>query len=260
MEPEEGKNVYITYMEDKDLAKFLLEWEYGEDDNIRFFTTPDGREIMQVRLPLGVEQFELKGRPDGKKIDGKDSALAAYQDRLKKGEEKADPFSLSTDDLKILQQEGLLYYFRYLILFQTRNYGKVMEDTAHNLALCDLVERYCSDEARYSILQYKPYIYRIHAVSHAMIEMEAHNISTAQSVLEKAIDELNRMPPVPTPLFELEKKRGQEHITGILKQMETFPVSKKEQLNAELHKAVEIEDYERAAKLRDQLRELSEST
>ena len=48
-----------------DLSSLLRGWKYDEDNNVRRFRTKAGREVLQVRLPLGVEQYELNGRPAG---------------------------------------------------------------------------------------------------------------------------------------------------------------------------------------------------
>lgn len=64
----------------KDLSEFLKHWEYDDQNYVRFFTGADGREIMQVRQPLGIEQYELDGRPDGLHPEGeKSSALDFYR-------------------------------------------------------------------------------------------------------------------------------------------------------------------------------------
>ena len=48
-----------------DLSRVLEAWTYDEADNVRRVTTESGRKVLQVRLPLGVEQYELVGRPAG---------------------------------------------------------------------------------------------------------------------------------------------------------------------------------------------------
>ena len=67
---------------DSDLKPFLDSWPYDPDDCVRVITLADGREVLQVRLPLGIEQYELDGRPDGSRPHDADSVLDHYCARL----------------------------------------------------------------------------------------------------------------------------------------------------------------------------------
>ena len=58
-----------------DIKSHLASWPYDPDDCVRITTLADGREVMQVRLPLGLEQYELEGRPDGQRPHDADSVL-----------------------------------------------------------------------------------------------------------------------------------------------------------------------------------------
>jgi len=58
----------------------------------------DGREVMQVRLPLGIEQYELDGRPDGKRphhtaslLDHQLASLEKAKTAHKEAEFRIDP-------------------------------------------------------------------------------------------------------------------------------------------------------------------------
>ena len=51
--------------ESEDLSPLLKRWAYEQEQAVRRLKALDGREILQVRLPLGVEQYEIDGRPDG---------------------------------------------------------------------------------------------------------------------------------------------------------------------------------------------------
>ena len=65
-----------------DITDILREWEYDSDNQIRIVQAEDGRQVLQVRQPMGIEQYELDGRPDGKRPFGKDTALEEFQARL----------------------------------------------------------------------------------------------------------------------------------------------------------------------------------
>ena len=102
----------------KDLSEFLKDWEYDDQNNVRFLTAVDGREIMQVRQPLGIEQYDLDGRPDGLHPEGENSVLDFYRRKEREADERGDELILDDEDFYRLQEEGALFYYRYLALFQ----------------------------------------------------------------------------------------------------------------------------------------------
>ncbi|MEC9352291.1 MAG: DNA helicase UvrBC, partial [Planctomycetota bacterium] len=67
-----------------DISKILQDWKYGDDDHVRRVTTASGDEVLQVRLPLGIEQYELEGRPDGLRPQGEESWFHHYSSQAEK--------------------------------------------------------------------------------------------------------------------------------------------------------------------------------
>ena len=101
-----------------DISEILGEWPYDQDRTLRIIIAADGRSVLQVRLPLGMEQYELDGRPDGAKPYGRDTVLDEFETRLQDHirENGSDSgFTLSHDDFTQLQNEGILFYYRYQI-------------------------------------------------------------------------------------------------------------------------------------------------
>ena len=174
-----------------DLSDFFRSWKYDSDNQVRIIKADDGRDVLQIRQPLGVEQYELDGRPDGQPPEGHSSWLEVFQERLERHIEENGSeagFVLSHDDFLLLQNEGLLNYYRYLVLFQIGDFERTARDTGQNLALCELVEKHAeNDEDKKDILQYRPYILRMHAISKAMVSLHRQLKSTARQILESAI-------------------------------------------------------------------------
>ncbi len=243
-----------------DITEILREWEFDSDNQIRIIQAEDGRQVLQVRQPMGIEQYELDGRPDGKKPFGRESALDEFQARLENhrsahGSEKG--FTLSHDDFATLQGEGVLYYFRYLVLFQIGDFARTARDTEHNLSLFALVERFVdSDDDRKEILQYKPYVLRMNAIARAMISLHKEMRSAAEDILSSAISAIEDMGDIDTPAFQFERARSLNYLKATLRQIHEKRESPAEALKLELQSAVENEDYERAAALRDRIREI----
>jgi hypothetical protein len=247
---------------EQDISEILRDWEYNPEDNIRIIHAADGRKLLQVRQPLGIEQYEMEGRPDGKRPFGKQTVLMEFEERLEQWKSAHDQddsgFILSSGDFHLLQNEGILMYFRYLHLFQISDFERTARDTEHNLKICQLSEKYCEDkEEAKAILQYKPYILRINAVANAMLSLQKNVKNLARKIIQQAINQINEMEDVDSPAFKLEKARSLSYLKSALEQFSEEEPSEVERLKMDLKQAVEEEDYERAARLRDTIKTLT---
>ena len=245
-----------------DLSHILKNWEYNPDKPVRIITADDGREVLQVRQPLGVEQYELDGRPDGGRPEGEETFLSVIEKRLSNHilqHANDSEFSISQEDLLNLQNEGILFYYRYLQLFQVGDFERTVRDTAHNLNICERIEKYCQEsEDKNTILQYKPYILRMHAIAEAMISLHKNLNTVAKDTLETAIAMINNMQDIDTPAFKFEKIRSLSYLKSALKQIDDSDSTPTDKLKVELDAAVADEDYERAALLRDKIKEIKD--
>ncbi|VDA99875.1 hypothetical protein S1OALGB6SA_948 [Olavius algarvensis spirochete endosymbiont] len=244
-----------------DLSRILNSWLYDERNNVRFIKGEDGSDLMQIRLPLGIEQYNLNGRPDGRKLENGDHLLEIYQRREKATKKAGGVLILSDEDFRALREESLLYYYRYLILFQLGYYRRVVRDTDHNLNICHLIDEYYQNDGREELLQYRPYIRRINAISNAMIYLAENREVKAIEALKRGITDIEGLSHIDTQIFEFEKSRSIRLLTDVIHQVQTIYVKAeknafKESLAEELGRAVAVEDYERAALIRDQLKHL----
>ncbi len=243
-----------------DITDILESWEFDSDNQVRIVQANDGREVLQIRQPLGIEQYEIEGRPDGRKPEGKECFLDVLQGRLQEYIESNgtdEGFSVSHDDFQILQNEGIIYYYRYLVLFQIGDFERTARDTDHNLQICDLVDRFAAEEDKKEILQYRPYILRMFAIARAMVSLHQQLKTAAKEILESAIEEIEQMPGIDTPAFQFERIRSLKYLRSTLKQVLEQKASPLDTLKKELETAVEEENYERAAELRDKIRTLN---
>ena len=245
---------------DRDLTDILADWQYDADDPYRVIKARDGRRVLQVRQPLGIEQYELDGRPDGQRPFGKESVLTEMLDRLDSWDDAGEvDFLIDHDDFLRLQNEGILYYYRYLALFQMGDFKRTISDTRHNLQICDLVERFVREaDDQNEILQYRPYMIRMNAMAGAMLQLGADNPGAARDTLQRAIDEIGALEEVDTPTYHYERLRSLQYLRTALKQIKPPAQSMREKLNTALDEAVEQEAYERAAELRDRIHALQQ--
>lgn len=246
-----------------DLTDILSDWEFDPDDQYRVIQARDGREVLQVRQPLGIEQYELEGRPDGDTPFGKESVLDEMADRLSAYRQRHGNdggFKIGRDDFALLQNEGVLYYYRYYILFQIGDYERTLMDTDHNLKICELVERYAHREDKSDVLQFRPYIVRMNATSRAMMLLGEGQSPQACEVLDRAIGQVRRLPEVDTPTFHFERVRSLQYLRVALREIKSKKMRPPvDRLRLELRNAVSNEEYERAAQLRDRIRDLTKA-
>ena len=247
----------------EDLRPILDQWEYSQGQNVRRVQTDGGREVLQVRLPLGIEQYELNGRPDGLRPDAAESWYEIYR-----GEAEDSPwdFSLEAEAFERLKDECMLYYHRYLLFFQISEYQLCARDTERNLGVLDFVKRYAEPKSSETLEQYRPYIIRMNVMARAleMIQDEG-DVDQAMELIREGIESIEGLPPIENnSIFSLEKTRSLGSLEDLLGQLESYrPKSESEDLNEQLEAAISEENYEEAARLRDEIARVeseSEST
>ena len=243
-----------------DIRDLLYEWPYDPDNTVRIVPCADGRDVLQVRTPVGLEQYELEGRPDGMRPHNSETAYAYYHARLERlkaaGEE--DEFRLNHIECSELFEEGVLFYFRYLHLFQLKEWTLTVRDTTRNLRVFDFVHKYAQrKEDRLHLEQWRPYILRMNTISRAMVEAEEHAYDRALRILRDGIEQIEELTLIDNPTFNEERDRSVQALRDTIAQIEKArPLSEVEQLEKQLRDAIESQSFERAAELRDQLRNL----
>jgi hypothetical protein len=245
----------------EDIGPILKSWKYTPNDiNVRIIDGQDGRQKLQMRLDLGILQMDMDGRPDGRRPHRFDSYLSYYESKSQKKQEEPDSteeYLLSPLDCLRLQQESIQYYHRYLALMKLGDYSRVIRDTGRNLRVFDFVYNHSdNDDIQWSFNQYRPYVTMMHTRAKASISIEKKNYKEALYIVSQAIDELNKLyDENPDKLgedrFEVEfLEKWSEEIVG------KKPLSQSEELSRALEDAVNREEYELAAKLRDDLQAL----
>jgi len=232
-----------------DIRELLAGWPFDPENDARIVRGKDGREILQVRTPLGLEQLEMQGRPDGTRPHGLESALEFHQQRLARARaagSEAD-FKLEAEHCTELFSEGTLYYFRYLRLFQLKRWADTLRDTTRNLRLFDFVRSHAArEEDREYLEKWRPYIVRMNAAASALLALEQGNAAKALKLIQTGRDQLAALEELDDDTFRFERKRSQ----AALRELE-------KRLQRQLRRAIERQEFERAAELRDRIRELT---
>lgn len=243
-----------------DIRRLLQSWPHDPEKAARIVRGDDGREILQVRTPLGLEQLEMQGRPDGARPHGMQSALEFQLQQLARARAaggEAD-FELSAEDCAELFYEGTLYYFRYLHLFQLNRWVDTVRDTARNVQLFDFVHRHATrEEDRNNLEKWRPYVLRMNSAASAMLCLEQGNVQKALKIIQTARDRIAALEEMDDETFHFERKRSQAALRELEERVRQIqPVSPLERLERQLRSAIEGQEFERAAKLRDRIREL----
>jgi UvrB/uvrC motif len=259
MWPEKADNTHV--MRDSiDLRRVLQSWPYDPDKDARLTQGEDGREILQVRTPVGLEQYELEGRPDGVRPHGMESALEFYLQRLERAKAagKQSEFELDPRDCAELFNEGTIYYFRYVRLFQLKDWHRTIRDTSRNIRVFDLVKEYARrPEDRMYLEKWRPYIIRVNTTAAIMLELEKGHYDEALHLTDEAVTAIEGLEGIEDETFEFERDRSLEALRELAAQVrKNRPLSELEQLEQQLRRAIERQEFERAAQLRDRIRAL----
>ncbi len=248
----------------EDIGPILRSWPYDQENVVRKIISPDGKEKVQVRLPLGMEQYEVDGRPDGLRPHGFESYLEYHMYRLKKHLE-AHPtgkrFRLSHKACRELTDEGVLYYRRYVVFFQIGEYERTVRDTERNLALFDFIKQFAADdEDKDTLEQYRPYLIRMRHAAAALQAALRDDYDSALRELHTASRLIELLPDSEAGTFKFEKQRSLAILRGMAKELRRKkPLSKEEALERRLRDAISHERYEEAAVIRDRLDQLRKS-
>jgi hypothetical protein len=247
-----------------DLRGWLKSWPHNPEDELRVVRGRNGRDILQVRLPLGIEQYELEGRPDGQEPHGAESLLDHHLARLEAAHARgeSDTFALTQAECSDLFQEGTLYYYRYLRLFQMRDWRRSIRDTARNLRLFDFVHRYAErEEDQMYLEQWRPYLIRMNAMAETLHALETDKHDDALEIARNAIGHIEELDEIDDDTFRHEKERSLHALQEMLNHIDEIrPVPELERLQRELDQAIALQAFERAASLRDRIRILRANT
>jgi len=246
-----------------DISTILDEWDYQPGQVVvRKFKGMDGTEKIQLRVDLGVLQMNAEGRPDGKRPFGHESLLEHYMAQLKKHQTANggddETFELSAEDCAKIQQEAIQYHHRYICLFQLEDFDAVIRDTERNLEMLDFVEEYAtSDDLSWSLQQFRPQVLMMRIRANGAVALQQNDFNVVIQLVEEGLDEIRSFYNDHERLDLLEQSGELHSLELWLREIEEKrPLSPREKLESDLDEAVRNEDYERAAKVRDALKNL----
>ncbi|MBX3358017.1 MAG: UvrB/UvrC motif-containing protein [Phycisphaeraceae bacterium] len=245
-----------------DLSKILGRWPYESGQlNVRLIEGDDGEPRIQLRVDLGILQMRTEGRPDGLRPMGHESLLEYHEQRLDEvvaGEGSAATFVLNEDECRELREEAVQYYHRYVCLLALEDFEGVIRDTTRNLRVIDLCVKYAETEAdRTALEQYRPYITMMRARALASQALKDNEPKAAIHAIDQGLDALKSYFSDSGRAEAYDESAEVRHLRGMRDALiPKLPVSQKGELRQRLAQAIEEENYELAAILRDELKML----
>jgi hypothetical protein len=264
----------------------LKSWPYEPSTlSVRIRQGADGRDVLQMRLDLGLLQLETEGRPDGTRPGGKNTYLDYLLDlesRWEPGEtpaaeaaveppdfdadleeeeeeeiaadEAPDGFTMNEEQCREADREFVQYYHRRLCWLAMREFTKAMIDADHTLRLMDFCRDHSPDEEwTMSHEQYRPFVLFHRTQAAALAQLEAGK--GAEASVEAINQGLELIKEVFVEHEAEEEYEGDELVVRLVEMREglrkQFDVGNT--LEEQLRDAVANEKYELAAKLRDEL-------
>lgn len=235
----------------QDIDFLLNEWPFQPGViSARLIKAGDGREVMQMRIEMGVLQMETTGRPDGERPGGFETYLDYLNSLILHSN---DTFSLTEEQCLEIDREFVQFYHRRICCLALREFRRAVEDAKYTLALMDFVANWSSDQDyTTSHEQYRPFVMFHRVQAGALAALQA-------SGPEAAIEEINRgleqMRQVYVKLEAEEQFDGDELVNQLVQMKESlreeYHVGRT--LAEQLADAISTEEYERAAKIRDEM-------
>lgn len=255
-----------------DITHILEHWDYQPGQVIvRRFKGKDGVEKLQLRVDLGLLQMNVDGRPDGKRPLGNESLFQHHLIQLDKYAKShgglTEGFKLKAEECGKLQQEAIQYHHRYICLYELQDYASVIRDTERNLRVFDFVEQYAENsDLSWSLQQFRPQLLLMHTRARGAQAVEAKRFDEAIVAIETGLESMRAfyrhharqdLQDQSNEIVALEA--WLQEIQGEHDFKTNTPMSEREKLELALEEAVQREDYEQAAIVRDALRNLKSS-
>jgi hypothetical protein len=239
----------------QDIDTALQGWEYKPGVvQARLVQAGAGRQVLQLRVDLGLLQMETTGRPDGSRPHGAPTYFDYLRQQARVADRAGQTFVLSEEQCQEADREFVQFYHRRLCWLALHNYARAVADADHTLAFMDFLRDHSpSDEYTQAHEQYRGFVLFHRTQAAAALAIEKNNAEGAIDEIRAGLDRLRAF----FTSFDAEEHMEQDGMVQQLRKLEeslrkTHGI--KATLQEQLDRAVANEEYEMAARLRDALR------
>jgi hypothetical protein len=239
----------------RDIDTVLRGWDYRPDAvQAKIVQAGDRRQVILMRVDLGVLQLETAGRPDGGRPHGFPTYLDYLRHQIARAERNGGTFELSEHQCQEADREFAQYYQRRICWLSLRQYTKAVADADHTLELMDIVRDHSpSEDYTLAHEQYRGFVLFHRTQAAAAGAAERDDPEAAVDAIREGLDQLRDF----FADHEVEERMEED---GMVRQLRKMERTLRElhglgpTLHEQLESAVAREDYEEAARLRDQIR------
>ncbi len=235
----------------QDIDRILRSWKFEPGEVVaRLVRAGDGREVLQMRIDLGLLQLEVEHRPDGTRPGG---AETYFDHLLAISLHEGKDFTLDEEQCAEADRELVQYYQRRIGWLSLREFRRAARDAEHSLTFMDFL-RTCSPSEEWTLSheQYRPFILFHRAQAIALAELDETGPEAAIEAINKGLEQLRQF----FVDVEAEERFDDDELVARLNELresvrDHFHLGRT--LSEQLADAVESEEFELAAKLRDEI-------
>lgn len=249
------------------LDSLLNEWpyEFGEVNARRAYGS-DGRLVLQMRIDLGVLQMEVEGRPDGARPAGYETLVDLIASR--DAETDGETWQLDAEECAEVDREFVQFYHRRVAWLALRDFRRAVRDADHTLLLMDLCVDHAPSEEWIDLHErYRPFVLFHRTQAATLAGLEEGKPQEAIRSLDEGLKEIASLTDESTALSPPEQAlppmdESDERFDGdgdfidklqALRQSIVAEYELQPTLEDQLTQAIESEQYEKAAELRDRI-------
>src|SRR5262245_46247088 len=243
----------------QDIDDALRGWDYNPGVvQARLVQARNGRQIIQLRVDLGLLQIETTGKPDGSHPHGHDTYLDYLRSQERVADDAGKSFTMSPENCFEADREFLQFYHRRLCWLALHNHARAVADADHTLTFMDFVRDHAPDkEYSEDHEKYRGYVLFHRTQAAAALAVEQENPEAAIDAVGAGIKRMHDF----FAGIGHEEQMTENPMVRQLRQLESSLRKTHDidtTLNEQLERAVANEEYETAARIRDALRLRSE--
>jgi hypothetical protein len=238
----------------QDIDAALRDWEYRPGSVQARLIEAGGRQLLQMRVELGLLQLEVKNRPDGTRPHGFATYYEYLRQQARAQERAGEPFVLNEDQCQEADREFVQFYHRRICWLALRQYESALHDADHTLAFMDFVRDHSpSEEYTQAHEQYRGFVLFQRTQGAAALALERNDPEAAVDAIRTGLEQMRTF----FVAFEAEEQMEEDGMVQHLRRMESVLRQQhgiQATLQEQLDLAVANEEYEKAAQIRDALK------